>query len=248
MTYEERFGRSFAFGGEQGLRMQTIWPAALVHTFTGMGAVCALFALRALIGGQWEVMFVWLGVAVVIDGVDGLFARAADVGSRLPRVSGERLDLVVDYLTYVFVPAFALLQAGYLNGSLGLLLASLILLSSLFHFSDLQSKTSDYCFVGFPAIWNVVAFYVFVFNMPGWLAGGLVLMCVVMTFIPLKWAHPMRTPFLWPVTIVATVLWCVAAFATLWSGFPAPPLAKTIFAMAAVYGIALVSLRSAAHG
>ena len=106
--------------------------------------------------------------------------RSRDRGltERLPRFSGERLDLVIDYVTYVFVPALALMQAGYLQGRLGLLLASLILLSSLFHFSDTQSKTEDHCFVGFPAVWNIVAFYIFAFQMPPWAAGALVLVCV----------------------------------------------------------------------
>ena len=79
------------------------------------------------------------------------------------------------------------------------LLASLILLSSLFHFSDTDSKTEDHCFIGFPAIWNIVAFYVFAFQMPSWVVATLVLACVVLTFVPMRWAHPLRTPLLWPV-------------------------------------------------
>ena len=93
-------------------------------------------------------------------------ARKAKVQLWLPRFSGDRLDLVIDYLTYVFVPALALLQAGFLQGAWGLVLAALILLSSLFHFSDTESKADDYSFVGFPAIWNLVAFYVFAFALP----------------------------------------------------------------------------------
>ena len=130
--------------------MHPVWPAALVHAFTALGAVCALLAVRAVIAGAWETVFVWLGIALIIDGIDGTFARLAKVSEHLPRFSGERLDLVVDYLTYVFVPALALVQAGYLPGALGLLLAALILLSSLFHFADTQSKSDDNCFVAFP--------------------------------------------------------------------------------------------------
>src|SRR5690349_2805856 len=114
--------------------MRSAWPAALVHLFTAMGVVCALAATRAVSVGAWEAAFAWLGVALFIDGIDGTFARMVKVTERLPRFSGERLDLVVDYVTYVFVPALALLQAGYLTGWFGLPLASLILLSSLFHF------------------------------------------------------------------------------------------------------------------
>jgi phosphatidylcholine synthase len=220
------------------------WPAALVHVFTALGALCGLAATRAVLAGAWEEVFVWLGIALVIDGIDGTFARMARVTERLPRFSGERLDLVVDYVTYVFVPALALLQAGYLPGWFGVVLASLILLSSLFHFSDTESKTEDHCFVGFPAIWNIVAFYVFAFQMPPWLAGAIVLICVVFTFVPMAWAHPMRTPMLWPATLGLSAVWTVAAIVTLWSGFPAGWAAQLALAVVAAYGIGLALARS----
>jgi len=223
--------------------MRLAWQAALVHLFTALGVVCALFATRAVLVGAWEQAFAWLGLALLIDGIDGTFARMANVAERLPRFSGERLDLVTDYVTYVFVPVLALLQAGYLQGGFGLVLASMILLSSLFHFSDTQSKTDDYSFVGFPAIWNVMAFYVFAFQMPPWLTALLVLLCVALTFVPLPWAHPLRTPALWPITLAVTALWCAAAFATVWSGFPATAAMKVVFLAAAAYAAALALVR-----
>lgn len=224
--------------------MPMVWAAALVHLFTALGAVCALLATRAVLAGAWEQAFAWLGVALVIDGIDGTFARMVNVSARLPRFSGERLDLVIDYLTYVFVPALALLQAGYLEGGLGVVLASLILLSSLFHFSDTQSKTDDHCFVGFPAIWNIVAFYAFAFSMPPWLCAGLVMVCVVLTFVPMRWAHPLRTPLLFPVTLGVMGLWCLAAALTLQSGFPAGPVLRAILLVAAAYAIGVTLFRS----
>jgi phosphatidylcholine synthase len=224
--------------------MRAAWPAALVHLFTALGAVCALLATRAVLAGAWEQVFVWLGLALFIDGIDGTFARMADVSAKLPRFSGDRLDLIVDYVTYVFVPALALLQAGYLSGGFGVVLASLILLSSLFHFSDTESKTEDHSFVGFPAIWNIVAFYVFAFSMPTWGASLLVLACVVFTFVPLRWAHPLRTPLLWPVTLALMGLWLVAAFLTVWWGFPAGPVTKAALLLVAAYGVGLTLLRS----
>ena len=225
--------------------MDRIWAAAAVHLFTALGSVCALFATRAVIAGAWEQVFFWLGIALFIDGVDGALARLAKVSSLLPRFSGDRLDWVIDYVTYVFVPALALLQAGYLGaGGWGLLPASLILLSSLFHFSDTESKGDDYSFVGFPAVWNVVALYIFAFALPVWLAVVLVLACVALTFVPMHWAHPMRTPFLRPITIALTVLWLWAAAATLWAGFPARGLAAAVLALTVAYGIGLTFLRT----
>ncbi len=202
--------------------VSAMWAAALVHVFTALGAVCALLATYAVISGAWVAAFAWLGVALFIDGIDGTLARKAKVHMRLPRFSGETLDLVIDYLTYVFVPALALLQAGFLRGTWGLVLATLILLSSLFHFSDTESKAEDHSFIGFPAIWNLVAFYVFAFQLSETAAAVVVLTCVVLTFVPLKWAHPMRTPFLWPVTAVAMALWLAALFRRC-RGWGSPP-------------------------
>ena len=126
-----------------------------------------------------------------------------------------------------------------MEGGWGVLLASLILLSSLFHFADTESKTEDHSFVGFPAIWNLVAFYVFAFEMSEGVAAGVVLICVAFTFVPLKWAHPMRTRLLWPVTAVGMALWLLAAISTLWLGFPAGLWTKAILLLAAAYGIGL---------
>lgn len=211
----------------------------VVHVFTGLGAACALLAGVALLSQQWEQLFLWLGLAFVIDAIDGPFARWADVENRLPRFSGERLDLVIDYVTYVFIPALALVHGGYLAGAVGLAMAIAIVLSSLFHFSDLDSKDDHHRFVGFPAIWNVVAFYLFAFAAPAPVAWVVVATCVLLTFLPLKWVHPMRVVALRPVTLVFTLLWAVAAVWAVIEGFPAPPGIAAVLLAVAAYGIAL---------
>jgi phosphatidylcholine synthase len=122
-----------------------------------------------------------------------------------------------------------------------MVLAALILLSSLFHFADTGSKAADHSFVGFPAVWNVVAFYVFAFRLPQPATAALVLACVALTFVPLKWVHPMRTARLRPVTIAAAALWAVAAASVLWSGFPAGPLTGAALLLVAGYGLALTA-------
>ena len=194
--------------------------AAGVHLFTALGAVCGLFAALAVFDAAWERMFGWLGLALIIDGIDGTFARLAQVEERLPRFSGERLDLVVDYVTYVFVPAVALLRAGFLGDAAASTLAAAILLSSLYHFSDLASKGDDYSFIGFPAVWNLVAFYLFAFAAPQWVA------CV-------------RVARLRLVTLAITVAWAAAAIAAVAGGFPANGWAKAVLAVAAVYVVGL---------
>jgi phosphatidylcholine synthase len=216
-----------------------MWPAAFVHLFTALGIVCGLFAALAVLSDAWEAMFAWLGLALIVDGLDGALARRFQVQRHLPRFSGDRLDLVIDYVTYVFVPALALYQAGFLEGQWGLLLVSLILLSSLFHFSDTQSKAGDNSFVGFPAIWNLVAFYVFALGLSAAATALLVLACAALTFVPLKWAHPLRTPLLRPVTGVLVAVWALAAISALWAGFPAGAWSAAALLLPAAYSLAL---------
>jgi len=218
------------------------WLAASVHLFTALGIVCALLSVHALLDKAYETAFIWLGVALIVDGIDGLFARAVDVKHRLPRFSGEKLDQVVDYVTYVFVPALALQLGGYLQGVWGGVLASLILLSSLYHFCDEGNKADDHCFVGFPAIWNIVAFHVFAFDLPGWAVAILVVTCVVLTFVPMRWLHPMRVRALRPLNLAMSGLWGVAAIWTVATGFPATAGAAAVFALVALYGIGLAVL------
>lgn len=218
---------------------RAILLAALVHVFTASGILCALAATLALYRGAYVEMFVWLAVAFAIDGVDGLFARKADVHANLPRFSGEQLDHVIDYITYVFIPALALLHARHLDGVFGVCLAGLILMSSLFHFSDTESKTADHCFVGFPAIWNIVAFYIFALDPPRWATGLGVLALVGLTFVPTRWLHPMRVERRRFVNLAALAVWFGVAAVVLARGFPAPFWASLALAGIAVYGIGL---------
>jgi phosphatidylcholine synthase len=222
------------------------WGAAAAHAFTALGSVVALLAMLCVFDGAWERMFGWLGLAFFIDGIDGTFARMARVTERLPRFSGERLDLVVDYLTYVFIPVLALLRAGYLPGALGMALAFAILLTSLFHFADMESKAEDNSFIGFPAIWNIVAFYIFAFGVPFWLAAGIIIAGIAMTFVPWRWVHPLRVVALRPLTLAMTVLWSLAAGWTIAQGFPAGWIAGAVLIVVLGYGLALCVARAEA--
>lgn len=213
--------------------------AALVHVFTASGIVCALAAVLALHKGDYVALFLWLAIAFVIDGVDGTFARAFDVKKRLPRFSGEQLDIVIDYVTYVFIPALTLLHAGYLAGTMGVVLAAAILMSSLFHFSDTASKTDDHCFVGFPAIWNIVAFYTFALAPPPWLAAVVVFGLVLLTFVPMRWIHPLRVRHFRAVSVTLLAVWMLTAVWILWTGFPAGFWPSLILIGVAVYGIGM---------
>ena len=156
-------------------------------------------------------MFVWLGLALCIDGIDGTFARRLQVAKVLPRWSGDTLDLVVDILNYVFVPAYALAASGLLPSATAIPLAILIVVTGALYFADRMMKTSDYYFRGFPALWNVAAFYLFIFKLPAWIGAALVVALAALTFVPFHVIHPLRIAHLRGLTTIGLVAWALLA-------------------------------------
>jgi phosphatidylcholine synthase len=209
--------------------------AASVHVLTASGAVLALLALRAVHQGDWQMMFVWLGAALVIDAADGPLARRLSVKTVLPRFSGERLDLIVDYLTYVAVPAYALTEAALLPEGARLPAAAAILLSSLFHVADVDSKTEEGYFVGFPAIWNIVLLYLFALGLPPAAALAVVAAFVALTFVPILAVHPFRVERLRWLTCLVAALWTGAAAVAVANPFPSPLWVKALLIATAIY-------------
>lgn len=163
-----------------------------VHLLTASGAVVALLALSAVDQGDELAALAWLGLALFIDGVDGTLARATKVRERVPNLSGDALDLVVDYLTYVFVPALLVWRGGYLLSAIAFPLISAILVSSLYAFARRDMKTDDGYFRGFPALWNVVALYFVLATPSSAVASAVTVILIVMTFAPIHVVHPFR--------------------------------------------------------
>ncbi|MDP8912206.1 MAG: phosphatidylcholine/phosphatidylserine synthase [Pseudomonadota bacterium] len=193
--------------------------AWMVHAITACGAVLAFLALRAVLAQDWALALVWLLAALVVDGIDGSLARIARVKERAPRIDGETLDLIIDYLNYVFVPAMLIVQAGLVPAPLAPLLAGLILVSSLYNFTRRDLKTADNYFRGFPALWNVVAFYLFV-GRPGPEAGAAAI-CILaaLTFAPVHFVHPFRVRDYGRWLPLLACLWAAATAALLWPGW-----------------------------
>lgn len=193
-------------------RTTPLTTAALaVHVFTACGAACALLALMAAVQAGWRQMFAWLGIALLIDGLDGTIARRLRVAEVLPRWSGEVLDLVVDILNYVFVPAYALVTSGLLPGAAATPLGLVVVVTGSLYFADRWMKTTDYYFRGFPALWNVAAFYLFLLRPAPWLGAVAVGALAALTFVPFHVVHPVRIRRLRAVTTAALALWGLLA-------------------------------------
>ena len=215
-----------------------------VHAFTALGVVFGFQALIEAAAHRWEAAFAWLGLALVVDGLDGPLARYMSITEKLPRFSGERLDLIIDYTTYVVVPAYIIYEAKLVPPELATTGSAIILLASLFHFTDKKSKTEDGFFVGFPALWNVVALYFFIFAVPQKIAFATLSFFALLTFIPFKWIHPVRVRKLRPVTFAVMGLWSAAVIAACLGGFPGSITAQTAIALSTLYFLALGAFRS----
>lgn len=182
-----------------------------VHIFTASGAALGLLALVAAVQGQWSLMFLLLGIALIVDGVDGAIARRLEVGERLPRWSGETLDLVVDFVTYSFVPAYAIAAGGFMPSWAAVPAAILVVVTSALYFADRNMKTDDNFFRGFPAVWNAAAFYLFLIRPGPWVGAASILALAVLTFVPVKFLHPFRVKRLRPLSVALLALWSVLA-------------------------------------
>src|ERR1700678_2243004 len=163
-----------------------------VHLFTASGGAVAVLALYAAIERNFAICFAWLGLAFFIDGIDGTLARAAKVQITAASIDGTLLDLVVDFLTYVLVPVVALWRSDLMAAAASFWLGLLVIFASALYFADTRMKTSDYWFRGFPALWNVVALYLFVLRPPAIVCAGLLILGSAGMFAPIVFIHPLR--------------------------------------------------------
>ncbi len=193
-----------------------------VHLFTATGAVFAMLALLEAVQGDWAMMFLWLVVAFIVDGIDGPLARRYHVKQNARTIDGVLLDLIIDYLTYVFIPAFALFQSGLLPGWTGWIAIIVITFSSVLYFADTRMKTTDNSFQGFPACWNMAAVVIFATEPDFWIILGIVVFLAVAMFTPLKFIHPVRTARWRGLSLPVALMWTALAGWAAWTGFEQP--------------------------
>jgi phosphatidylcholine synthase len=187
--------------------MQNPWSAWLVHVYTATSAVWALLAAQATTSGNFRSAFLWLFVAVLVDSTDGVLARSARVAERLPHVSGSRLDDIVDYLTFVFVPALIVWRADLVTDAWTLPITGAMLLSSLFGFASDDAKTEDHFFTGFPSYWNIVVLYLVLLGLSPLHNAVILLILSALVFVRIGYVYPTRTKTARRLTLSLCVLW-----------------------------------------
>jgi phosphatidylcholine synthase len=209
--------------------------AFAVHMLTALGAGFGLMALLEAVRGHWPAMFAWLGVALVVDALDGPLARRLRIGEVLPNWSGDTLDLVVDFTTYVFVPAYAIAASGFLVPHLAPFLGIAVVVSGALYFADQRMKTDDNHFRGFPTLWNVAAFYLFLLRPSPWTASLAILFLVIATFLPIHVMHPVRVQRFRLLNLALVVVGCgLAAFAVA-RNFEVPGAVTVVLCLIALY-------------
>jgi phosphatidylcholine synthase len=221
----------------------TIIRAFAVHVFTACGAALALLALIFATGGHWAAMFFCLGLALLVDGVDGPLAREFKVAEILPRWSGETLDLIVDFTTYVFVPAYAIAASGQLPDALAIPAGVIVVITGAIYFADRQMKTEDNYFRGFPAVWNLAAFYLYLLKQPPWLAAAMIAALAALSFAPIKFLHPLRVRHLRALNITLLAAWIVLALLALAQNLAPGPYVTWSLSAIAIYFFAAGLLR-----
>jgi len=211
-------------------------PAAwAVHLLTASGAAFGFAAAVAAGKSDWRVLYVCLGIALIIDGIDGPIARWLNVKKRLPWFDGAALDFVVDYTNYVFVPALALALCGLLTEPFATAAGIVVAVIGALYFADTRMKTPSQAFRGFPAIWNVLIFLLMVFKLPEWVTLAIILAAAILTFSPVEFIHPVRVRRLRPVTLTVVVLWGALAIWAVVDNLSPGPVVLAGLALTSLY-------------
>ncbi|MBL4892490.1 MAG: phosphatidylcholine/phosphatidylserine synthase [Rhizobiaceae bacterium] len=192
-----------------GFSKNALW-AFSIHILTASGAFFAFLSLVAAAEFRFVNSFLWLGVALAVDGVDGPLARKLDVKKWWPYWSGDMLDNVIDYVTFVMIPAFILYQTGLLGKYSSFLAAAIIVITSAIYYADTRMKTSDHGFKGFPVCWNMVVFALYIISPNQVFAISVVLIAAVLTFVPIIFVHPVRVKVLRKTTLAVFALWGIS--------------------------------------
>ena len=178
-----------------------------VHGFTASGAVLGFLAIISIFNNDLVGAFLWLGLALLIDGLDGSLARKIGVTDKTPNIDGSALDLVIDYLNYVIIPALMIYWFQFVPPGWEIYIPAGIVAVSLYTFANINMKTSDYYFSGWPAIWNILVLYFYILGTNLWINLIVIIILYILTFVPIKFVHPLRVKNLRNYTIFATVLW-----------------------------------------
>lgn len=213
-----------------------------IHILTASGAALAVLAVLAVFDGEWNLAFVWLGLALLVDGADGPLARRARLKERLPNWDGAALDNVIDYTTYVFVPAVIVARALGLSHPLGTFLGIVVAVTGAIYYAGTEIKQPDNSFRGFPVVWNMAIFVVYVFLPPPPVTALIVLALALLTFVPVNFVHPVRVVRWRTATLAMMVGWILAAAWVLIARFEEPAPVRFLLLLSTLYLVSVSAI------
>lgn len=219
-----------------------------IHLLTASGAALALLSVLAAFQGDWTAVFVWLGLALLVDGMDGPLARRFRIKERLPKWDGAAIDVVVDYTTYVFVPAIVVARAMELSPPVGAALGVIVAVTAALYYADTRMKQPDNSFRGFPVVWNMAVFVLFAFLPPPEVTTAIVLVLAIMTFMPVNFVHPVRVQRWRRVTLGFLAVWLFTGAWLLATDFTAPDFVKYLLLAASLYLLGVSAVQQVLKG
>jgi len=194
----------------------------LIHAFTASGACVGLLSLWAIYQHDFLLALWLMSASIMIDAVDGMFARMVKIKEVVPEIDGALLDNIVDFFNYTLVPCFFLLVTDLLPEHWRIVCVMVITFASAYQFTQVDAKTSDHFFKGFPSYWNIAVFYLFFWQMSSTTNMTILLSLAVLSFVPIKYIYPSRMEYLSTNKllrsgmVIATVLWGAATTGLLW--------------------------------
>lgn len=168
--------------------------ASLVHFLTGSGIIFSFLALVSVIEGYKLQTFMFLGVALIIDIIDGTLARRYKIDVIFPNIDGKTLDTIIDYINYILIPCIMLYKFNYLPQNFSLIIPIVILCISLYSYINIKLIDASFSYLGFPSIWNIILLYLEILSFNKWINLLIIIFFVFLKFVPFKVLHPMRFP------------------------------------------------------
>lgn len=217
-----------------GLSKNALWAFG-VHILTASGAFFAFLSLVSTAEEDFRAAFLWLGIALLVDSVDGPLARKLDVQAWWPHWSGDLLDSVIDYVTYVMIPAFMLYQSGLMGRYFSFAAAAIIVITSAIYYADTRMKTEDNGFKGFPVCWNMVVFTLFIVSPSEMLSFAIVVVAAVLTFAPVIFVHPVRVRVFRRPTLAVSAIWGIGGLVAIYYDLNSPAWVDLLIAASAIY-------------
>nr|WP_234925292.1 CDP-alcohol phosphatidyltransferase family protein [Borreliella valaisiana] len=211
--------------------------AWLVHIFTASGLIVGLYSIISIINGNYSLLLKLTIIGLIIDGIDGTMARKLRVKELIPKIDGTLLDNITDYINYTFIPVIFFYLGEFIEEKYKVAICIGILLSSAYQFSRTDAKTNDDYFRGFPSLWNVFVILNIIFKIEQTTNLIMISICIITSFIPMKFIYPSKTKELrkitLPITIISCLIFIVSIFLEL--STTALKIAKTVLILYFTY-------------